>query len=210
MGVPVTYVMTHDSIGLGEDGPTHQPVEHLASLRAIPNLKVIRPADAVETAEAWEIAMMSKTSPVMLVLSRQNLPLVRLDHIAENLTAKGAYLLRDPGRRDVTLIATGSEIELALSAADTLAAEGIMAAVVSAPCFEAFAAQPEAYRAAVLGTAPRVGCEAALRMGWDQFLAPTDGFVGMTGFGASAPAPQLYQHFNITAEAIVAKAKYLI
>ena len=210
MAVPVTYVMTHDSIGLGEDGPTHQPVEHLASLRAIPNLTVIRPADAVETAEAWEIAMLSKTSPVMLILSRQNLPLVRLDHTAENLTAKGAYLLRDPGRRDVTLIATGSEIELALAAADTLAAEGLMAAVVSAPCFEAFAAQPAAYRAQVLGSAPRVGCEAALRIGWDLFLAPTDGFVGMTGFGASAPAPQLYQHFNITAEAIVVTAQSLI
>ncbi|MGC9447599.1 transketolase [Cereibacter johrii] len=207
MGVPVTYVMTHDSIGLGEDGPTHQPVEHLASLRAIPNLAVIRPADAVETAEAWEIAMTAVATPTLLVLSRQNLPTVRTEHRDENLTARGAYLLRDPGDRQVTLIATGSELELALAAADLLEAEGIAAAVVSAPCFELFAAQPADYRAKVLGQAPRVGCEAALRQGWDLFLGPQDGFVGMTGFGASAPAPVLYQHFNITAEAIAGAAK---
>ncbi|AXQ96011.1 transketolase (plasmid) [Cereibacter azotoformans] len=207
MGVPVTYVMTHDSIGLGEDGPTHQPVEHLASLRAIPNLTVIRPADAVETAEAWEIAMTATATPTLLVLSRQNLPTVRTEHGEENLTARGAYLLRDPANRQVTLIATGSELELALAAADRLAEEGIAAAVVSAPSFELFAAQPADYRAKVLGTAPRVGCEAALRQGWDLFLGPQDGFVGMTGFGASAPAPALYQHFNITADAIVAEAK---
>ncbi|PTM78307.1 transketolase [Cereibacter johrii] len=207
MGVPVTYVMTHDSIGLGEDGPTHQPVEHLASLRAIPNLAVIRPADAVETAEAWEIAMTAAATPTLLVLSRQNLPTVRTEHRDENLTARGAYLLRDPGDRQVTLIATGSELELALAAADLLEAEGIAAAVVSAPCFELFAAQPVDYRAKVLGQAPRVGCEAALRQGWDLFLAPQDGFVGMTGFGASAPAPALYHHFNITAEAIAGAAK---
>uniref|UniRef100_A4WZQ6 Transketolase n=1 Tax=Cereibacter sphaeroides (strain ATCC 17025 / ATH 2.4.3) TaxID=349102 RepID=A4WZQ6_CERS5 len=207
MGVPVTYVMTHDSIGLGEDGPTHQPVEHLASLRAIPNLTVIRPADAVETAEAWEIAMTATATPTLLVLSRQNLPTVRTEHGAENLTARGAYLLRDPANRQVTLIATGSELELALAAADRLAEEGIAAAVVSAPAFELFAAQPADYRAKILGTAPRVGCEAALRQGWDLFLGPQDGFVGMTGFGASAPAPALYQHFNITADAIVAEAK---
>ncbi|WP_101341462.1 transketolase [Cereibacter azotoformans] len=207
MGVPVTYVMTHDSIGLGEDGPTHQPVEHLASLRAIPNLTVIRPADAVETAEAWEIAMTATATPTLLVLSRQNLPTVRTEHGAENLTARGAYLLRDPASRQVTLIATGSELELALAAADRLAEEGIAAAVVSAPSFELFAAQPADYRAKVLGSVPRVGCEAALRQGWDLFLGPQDGFVGMTGFGASAPAPALYQHFNITADAIVAEAK---
>ncbi|WP_444462100.1 transketolase [Rhodobacter capsulatus] len=210
MGVPVTYVMTHDSIGLGEDGPTHQPVEHLASLRAIPNLNVIRPADAVETAEAWEIAMTSKHTPSLLVLSRQNLPTVRTTHTAENLTARGAYLIRDPEDRQVTLIATGSELEIALAAADQLAKEGIRAAVVSAPCFELFAAQPRDYVTKVLGTAPRVGCEAAIRQGWCMLLGPTDAFVGMTGFGASAPAPQLYQHFNITAEAIVSEAKNLI
>ncbi|WP_444459916.1 transketolase [Rhodobacter capsulatus] len=210
MGVPVTYVMTHDSIGLGEDGPTHQPVEHLASLRAIPNLNVIRPADAVETAEAWEIAMTSKATPNLLVLSRQNLPTLRTTHTAENLTARGAYLLHDPEDRQVTLIGTGSELEIVLAAADQLAKEGIRAAVVSAPCFELFAAQPRDYVTKVLGTAPRVGCEAAIRQGWCMLLGPTDAFVGMTGFGASAPAPQLYQHFNITAEALVSEAKNLI
>jgi transketolase len=210
MGAPVTYVMTHDSIGLGEDGPTHQPVEHLASLRAIPNLWVIRPADAVETAEAWEIAMKSTEKPVMLVLSRQNLPTVRREQQLENLTARGAYVLREVKDRQVTLIATGSEVALALQAADRLAAEGIRAAVVSAPCFEAFAAQPRPYVDAVLGDAPRIGIEAALRQGWDLFLGPRDGFVGMTGFGASAPAPQLYQNFNITVEAIASEAKSLI
>ena len=210
MGVPVTYVMTHDSIGLGEDGPTHQPVEHLASLRAIPNLTVIRPADAVETAEAWEIAMTAKHRPTLLVLSRQNLPLLRTAHVAENLTARGAYLLRDPEARQVTLIATGSEVETAMTAATKLAALGIEAAVVSAPSFELFAQQPRDYVHKILGTAPRVGCEAALRQGWDLFLGPSDGFVGMTGFGASAPAPALYEHFNITAEAIVSEAQNLI
>jgi len=208
MGVPVTYVMTHDSIGLGEDGPTHQPVEHLASLRAIPNLNVIRPCDAVETAEAWEMAMASTTTPTLLVLSRQNLPLMRT-HTDENLTARGAYLLRDPGARDVTLIATGSEVEIALAAADALATEGINAAIVSAPCFEAFAAQPAEYRAAVLGDAPRIGIEAAIRQGWDTLLRHTDGFVGMTGFGASAPAPALYKHFKITPEATADLARNL-
>ena len=210
MGVPVTYVMTHDSIGLGEDGPTHQPVEHLASLRAIPNLTVIRPADAVETAEAWEIAMAATDGPVMLVLSRQNLPLVR-DSADENLTARGAYLSRDPGDRQVTLIATGSELEIALAAADLLAGDGIAAAVVSAPSFELFAAQPADYRERVLGQAPRVGVEAALRQGWDgPILRTSDAFVGMTGFGASAPASDLYRHFGITAEAVAAAARNLI
>lgn len=209
MGVPVTYVMTHDSIGLGEDGPTHQPVEHLASLRAIPNLNVIRPCDAVETAEAWEMAMASTTTPTILVLSRQNLPMVRVD-ASENLTARGGYLLRTADDRHVTLIATGSEVEIALAAADSLTAQGIRAAVVSAPCFEAFAAQTESYRAEVLGQAPRVGVEAAIRQGWDGMLRHSDGFVGMTGFGASAPAPALYQHFGITAAAVANTALQLI
>ena len=201
MGVPVTYVMTHDSIGLGEDGPTHQPVETLASLRAMPNLTVIRPADAVETAEAWEIALASRRTPVLLALSRQNLPTLRAN-ATENLTARGAYLLRDPDNRQVTLIGTGSEVEIAMAAADLLADHGIAAAVVSAPSFDLFAGQPEDYRATVLGTAPRVGVEAALRQGWEAVLRPQDGFVGMTGFGASAPAPALYAHFGITPEAV--------
>ncbi|MFN4203012.1 MAG: transketolase [Tabrizicola sp.] len=209
MGVPVTYVMTHDSIGLGEDGPTHQPVETLASLRAIPNLTVIRPCDAVETAEAWEIALGSTGTPTLLALSRQNLPLVR--SLADvNMTAKGAYLLRDATDRQVTLVATGSEVEIALAAADLLAAEGIRAAVVSAPSFELFAAQPADYRAAVLGQAPRVGIEAAIRQGWDAVLREDDAFIGMTGFGASAPAPALYAHFGITAEAAAKAARKLI
>ena len=209
MGVPTVFVMTHDSIGLGEDGPTHQPVEILASLRAIPNLTVLRPCDAVETAEAWEIAMATADRPVLLALSRQNLPVLR-DGADANLTSRGAYVLRDAGDRQVTLIATGSEVEIAMAAAALLETEGIAAAVVSAPCFELFAAQPPDYRAVVLGDAPRVGIEAAIRQGWDGLLRHTDGFVGMTGFGASAPAPDLYRHFGITAEAVATKAKSLI
>ena len=208
MGVPVTYVMTHDSIGLGEDGPTHQPVEHLAALRAIPNLTVIRPCDAVETAEAWEIAMTATVTPTLLALSRQGLPTFRTTHDARNRVAEGAYVLREAeGARDVTLIGTGSEVEIAMAAADLLAAEGVQAAVVSAPCFELFVQRDAAEQAAVLGAAPRVGVEAAIRQGWDALLRPGDGFIGMTGFGASAPAPQLYQHFGITAQAVADAAK---
>jgi transketolase len=211
MGVPVVHVMTHDSIGLGEDGPTHQPVEHLASLRAIPNLQVFRPADAVETAEAWEIALTSDATPSVLALSRQNLPAVRVEDEDTNRSRRGAYVLRPtPTPRDVTLIATGSEVEIALAAADLLRADRINAAVVSAPCFELFAAQDRAYRQGVLCDAPRIGIEAAIRQGWDLFLRPEDGFVGMTGFGASAPAPALYYHFGITPEAVAVLARNLI
>ena len=209
MGVPTVFVMTHDSIGLGEDGPTHQPVETLASLRAIPNLTVLRPCDAVETAEAWEIALATTDRPVLMALSRQNLPTLRQE-AGENLSARGAYVLRDVADRQVTLIATGSEVEIAIAAADQLEQEGIRAAVVSAPSFELFAGQTDAYRTATLGTAPRVGIEAAIRQGWDAVLRHTDGFVGMTGFGASAPAPALYQTFGITAQAVAAKAKQLL
>ncbi len=202
--------MTHDSIGLGEDGPTHQPVETIASLRAIPNLTVLRPCDAVETAEAWEIAASSQTSPVLLALSRQALPLVRETSSRENLTARGAYILRDVTDRQVTLIATGSEVEIALNAAEALASEGICAAVVSAPSFDLFKAQDAVYQTNVLGEAPRVGVEAAIQQGWDALLRPSDGFVGMTGFGASAPADQLYQKFGITAQAVAETAKSVI
>jgi transketolase len=203
--------MTHDSIGLGEDGPSHQPVEHLASLRAIPNLTVIRPADAVETAEAWAIAMAATETPTLLCLSRQSLPTVRTAHRDENLTARGAYVLAEPdGGRDVTLIATGSEVSLALAAADLLAAQRIRAALVSAPSFELFAKQPPAYRGAVLGEAPRVGVEAAVRQGWDPLLGERGAFVGMSGFGASAPAEALYAHFGITAEAVADAATRLL
>ncbi|SDJ85841.1 transketolase [Aliiruegeria lutimaris] len=211
MEQPVTYVLTHDSIGLGEDGPTHQPVETIASLRAMPNLNVIRPADAVETAEAWEIAASSESTPTALCLSRQGLPTLRTRHHDANLTARGAYVLMETAAaRDVTLIATGSEVELALDAAMRLAEKGIRAAVVSAPCFELFATQSPAYRLAVRGTAPRVGIEAAIRQGWEIMLERNDGFIGMTGFGASAPAPALYRHFGITTEAIIDSALKLM
>ncbi|MCO8145417.1 transketolase [Rhodovulum tesquicola] len=211
MGLPVTYVMTHDSIGLGEDGPTHQPVEHLASLRAMPNLNVFRPADVVETAECWEIAATASQTPSLMALSRQNLPCLRTEHSAENLVAKGAYVLREAdGARDVTLIATGSEVEIAMKAADLLAEEGIKAAVVSAPCFELFAAQDAGYKAAVLGSAPRVGVEAAIEQGWAALLGERSAFVGMSSFGASAPAETLYAQFGITPAAVAAAAKKLM
>ena len=211
MGLRVDYVLTHDSIGLGEDGPTHQPVETLASLRAMPNMMVFRPADAVETAEAWQAALEMEGTPSVLSLSRQGLPTVRTNHTDTNMTAKGAYVLRDVnGTRDVTIIATGSEVEIALAAADKLAADGVKAVVVSAPCFEAFDRQPQAYRDAVLGSAPRVGVEAAVRQGWDALIGNEGAFVGMSSFGASAPAPALYEHFGITADAVVAAAKSLV
>ncbi|MCP5076283.1 MAG: transketolase [Rhodobacteraceae bacterium] len=211
MGVPVQYVLTHDSIGLGEDGPTHQPVEVIASLRAIPNMKVYRPADVVETAESWQAALSETSTPSSLALSRQGLPCLRTDHTVTNMTAKGAYILRDTnGGRDVTLIATGSEVELAVNAAEALVADGIKAAVVSAPCFEAFAEQSQDYRDVVLGSAPRVGVEAAIQQGWGPLLGCNSAFVGMTGFGASAPADELYEHFGITVDAVVAAAKSLI
>ena len=211
METRVIYVFTHDSIGLGEDGPTHQPVEHLAALRAIPNLNVFRPADAVETAEAWELAVLSPGTPSVLALSRQGLPTVRTDHVAENLTARGAYVLREAdGDRDVTLLATGSEVEIALKAADLLAADGRKAAVVSAPCFKLFEQQDPGYRQSVLGTAPRVGVEAAIRQSWCDLLGENSAFVGMSGFGASAPAKDLYRHFGITPEAVADTARNLI
>ncbi|MDA0223230.1 MAG: transketolase [Proteobacteria bacterium] len=210
MQQPVTYVMTHDSIGLGEDGPTHQPVEHVASLRAMPNVNVIRPADVIETAEAWEIAVASDTTPTVLCLSRQGLPMVR-DDISTNKTALGAYVLHDcDGARDVTLIATGSEVEIAWKAAAALAAQNIKAVVVSAPCLELFAAQSAAYRASVLGTAPRVVVEAGVEQGWGKIISDNGAFVGMSSFGASAPADELYAHFGITAEAVATAAKTLL
>jgi transketolase len=205
----VIYVMTHDSIGLGEDGPTHQPVEHLAMLRATPNLQVFRPCDAVETAEAWEIAIASAKTPSVLCLSRQNLPTLRED-ARTNLTARGAYLLRDPGKaRRITLLATGSEVEIAFAAADRLDAAGTPAAVVSMPCWERFEQQDEAYRRSILGSAPRIAIEAAARPGWDRWIGENGTFIGMTGFGASAPAADLYRHFGITADAVVTAAHSL-
>ncbi|WP_343082355.1 transketolase [Ostreiculturibacter nitratireducens] len=218
MGIPVTYVMTHDSIGLGEDGPTHQPVEHLAMCRATPNTYTFRPADVVETAEAWELALTSKRTPSVLALSRQNLPLVRDKHTTKNLSAQGAYVLREAeGKRKAILLATGSEVEVALKARDLLQAEGIGTRVVSVPCMELFAAQEEAYRKKVLPAGPvRVAVEAAVRQPWDRWLLgergreAKAGFVGMDSFGASAPAERLYEEFGITAEAVAAKVKSLL
>jgi transketolase len=207
----VIYVLTHDSIGLGEDGPTHQPIEHLAMLRATPNLNVFRPADAVETAECWELALRSERTPSALCLSRQGLPTLRTAHFEDNLAARGAYVLNDvEGEREVTLLATGSEVAIAVAAARMLTTAGIKAAVVSMPCWELFEAQDRDYQARVLGSAPRVGIEAAGRLGWDRWIGPDGIFIGMTGFGASAPGDQLYRHFGITAEAAAAAAKSLI
>ncbi len=211
MGIPVSYVMTHDSIGLGEDGPTHQPVETIASLRVMPNLLVFRPADVVETAEAWQIAATQASTPSVHCLSRQGLPCLRTSHTEANMVSRGAYILRDVGgQRDVTLIATGSEVEIAVNAAQALAKDGIKAVVVSAPCFELFAAQNADYRAEVLGSAPRVGIEAALEQSWGKLLGDNSAFVGMTGFGASAPIEALYNHFGITADAVAKAAKNLL
>ncbi len=211
MGQRVIYVMTHDSIGLGEDGPTHQPIEHLAMLRATPNLQVFRPADAVETAECWLAALASPASPSIIALSRQAVPTLRREHTDVNLSATGGYVIRETaGARDVTLIATGSEVEIAVRAADLLAAEGIAPAVVSLPCWERFEAQSDDDRAAVLGHAPRVAVEAAARLGWDRWIGERGVFIGMTGFGASAPAVQLYEHFGITAERVAEVARGLV
>ncbi len=199
MGQRVIYVMTHDSIGLGEDGPTHQPIEHLAMLRATPNLNVFRPADGIETAECWELAIAAKKTPSILALSRQAVPNLRSDG-PENQSAKGAYVVKaSEGARDVTLIATGSEVGVAIEAAAALAKNGVSAAVVSMPSFELFRAQPESYRNSVLGEAPRVAIEAGVAQSWYEWLRPSDKFVGMPGFGASAPAAKLFQHFGITA-----------
>jgi transketolase len=207
----VIYVMTHDSIGLGEDGPTHQPVEHLASLRAMPGLNVFRPADPIETAECWELALASSHAPSILALTRQVVPLVRADASSENRSAKGAYVLAGQGdERHVTLMATGSEVAVAMQAREVLAGEGIYAAVVSMPCWELFAAQPVAYREAVLGRVPRVAVEAAAGFGWERWLGPAGTFIGMEGFGASAPADRLFQHFSITPSKVAAAAKELI
>ncbi|MGR3501420.1 transketolase [Pseudaestuariivita sp.] len=216
--LPVVYVMTHDSIGLGEDGPTHQPVEHLAISRATPNTLVFRPADTVETAEAWELALTQTETPSVLSLTRQGVPTVRTEHKTRNLTSQGAYVLAEAeGKRQVILIATGSEVQLALSARERLQAQGIGTRVVSMPCMELFAAQDEQYRRKVLPAgAVRVAVEAGVQQGWDRWLTGERGkwnkaaFVGMTGFGASAPADQLYAHFGITDTAVVEAAQSLL
>ncbi len=206
----VVYVMTHDSIGLGEDGPTHQPVEHVAALRCIPNVLVLRPADVVETAEAWQIALTHTTGPSVLVLTRQNLPLLRTEYTDENVSAKGAYILREASSVDpaVTLWATGSEVEIAVDAQKLLEAEGITTRVISAPTLELFAQQPEEYRRKLTdGSSLHVAVEAAVRQGWDAVIGAEGIFIGMKSFGESAPYQELYEHFGITPKHIVAAVK---
>ncbi|WP_426024229.1 transketolase [Brevundimonas sp. PWP3-1b1] len=209
MGVRAIHVLTHDSIGLGEDGPTHQPVEHLAALRAIPNLLVFRPADTVEAMECWKIALETKTAPSAMALSRQKTPAVRTVASTENLSAKGAYEIKAASAEaKATLFGTGTELALALRAAETLEAEGVPTRVVSVPCFELFEQQDAAYRASVIGRGTiRVAVEAAIKQGWEGFIGEDGAFIGMTGFGASAPAEVLYEKFGITADAVVAAVK---
>ncbi|MTI44977.1 transketolase [Roseibium hamelinense] len=205
----VIHVMTHDSIGLGEDGPTHQPVEHFAALRAIPDLQLFRPADVTETLECWQLALNAKQTPSILALTRQNLASQRKTFEQDNLCAKGAYVLIDSeDDPQVTLFASGSEVEIATSAHAQLAEAGISARVVSVPCFELFEAQSDDYKAAVVGNSPiRIAVEAGIRMGWDRFIGTDGTFIGMSGFGASGPYKALYEHFGITADAVVAAAK---
>lgn len=209
MGIRVIYVMTHDSIGLGEDGPTHQPVEHLASLRAIPNHLVFRPADVVETAECWQLALKSKTTPSTLALTRQGLPTLRKNYDEDNLCALGAYeLMTASDDAKVTIFASGSEVEIAVKARNELENKGIPTRVVSVPCFELFEHQVESYQTALIGTAPvKIAIEAAIRQGWDRFIGTDGVFIGMHGFGASGPIDALYKHFGITPEAVVAAAE---
>jgi transketolase len=207
--IPVVYIMTHDSIGLGEDGPTHQPVEHLASLRAMPNMRVFRPADAVETAECWQLALERKHGPTVLALSRQNLTPVRKTAHADNRCAHGAYeLVAANGEAKVSIFASGSEVEIAVAAQQQLAGRGIASRVVSVPSLELLLEQPEERRQALIGKAPvKIAVEAAVRFGWDAVIGADGLFVGMHGFGHSAPAKDLYKHFGITAEAVVGAAE---
>jgi len=204
MGKRVIHIMTHDSIGLGEDGPTHQPVEHLAALRAIPNLLVFRPCDAVETAECWQLALESKDRPSIMALTRQNLPQLRNRLDEDNICARGAYEIAGPdGRSDVSIFATGSEVSIAVEGAKLLAQHGVAARVVSVPCFELFREQDADYRRAIIGDARvKVGVEAAIRQGWDAIIGSDGIFVGMQSFGASAPYKELYKKFGITAEGV--------
>ena len=204
MGKRVIHIMTHDSIGLGEDGPTHQPVEHLAALRAIPNLLVFRPCDAVETAECWQLALEANNRPSVLALTRQNLPQLSQNFLDNNRCAAGAYeIAAAEGKAAVSIFATGSEVAIAVEAKKLLVAKGVSARVVSVPCFELLLEAPEAARRAVIGDAPvKVGVEAAIRQGWDAIIGSDGVFVGMTGFGASAPYKDLYKHFGVTPEAV--------
>ncbi|MDQ0390861.1 transketolase [Labrys monachus] len=208
MGTSPVYVMTHDSIGLGEDGPTHQPVEHLAAMRAIPNVRTFRPCDAIETAECWQLALERRSGPTILVLTRQNLPLLR-EATADNPCAQGAYEIAAPvgGKAEVTLFASGSEVEIAMNARAILNQRGLPTRVVSVPSLELFIGQSDEVKARIIGDAPvKVAVEAAVRFGWDAIIGPEGGFVGMSGFGASAPIKDLYNHFGITPEAVAETA----
>ncbi|MBE6454595.1 MAG: transketolase [Alphaproteobacteria bacterium] len=207
MKLHTIYVMTHDSIGVGEDGPTHQPIEHLASFRAMPNMLTFRPCDIVETAESWELAVEQKNTPSILALSRQNLPILRSDS-KENKTSLGAYIIAgDDKKRQATLIATGSEVALAVEAYNKLKAEGIDVVVVSMPCAELFDAQPITYQEQILGNKPRIAIEAASKFGWEKYVGLTGDIIGMDGFGASAPGSELYKYFGITVEEVIDSVK---
>lgn len=211
MGQRVIYVMTHDSIGVGEDGPTHQPVEHVASLRAIPNLNVYRPADAVETAECWELALKRTDGPALIALTRQGLPALR-DDASNNEAARGGYVLSlGKGTDQIVLMATGSEVHLAIEAQKALSEDGIVSRVVSIPCMETFLEQGDKYVRSVLGKdLPKIAIEAGIRQGWDRLLGYEGEFIGMSSFGASAPGSDLFKHFGITTDAIVEKAKTIL
>ena len=209
MGQRVIFVLTHDSIGLGEDGPTHQPIEHLASLRGIPKLNVFRPADSIEVAECWELALESKHKPSVISLTRQSLPTLRTKVSEENKCAKGAYVISPASTKArVVILGTGSEVSIAIKAQDILEAEGIAASVVSMPCCEFFDDQRDDYQASVLGkNNVKIAVEAAISQGWERYTGVNGGFVGMSSFGASAPAGDLFDHFGITARSIVEAAK---
>ncbi len=210
MGLRVVYVLTHDSIGVGEDGPTHQPIEHLASYRAMPNIYTFRPCDVVETAEAWKIALESEKTPSILALSRQNVPTLRTD-TEENLSSRGAYIISKAQREpQATIIATGTEVSLAVEAQKQLRADGIEVNVVSMPCCELFDAQPEEYKQKVLGRAPRIAVEAAAAFGWERYTGSSDRVIGINSFGASGKGDEVYKYFGITAENVAKKVKELL
>ena len=210
MGLRVIYVLTHDSIGVGEDGPTHQPIEHLASYRAMPNIYTFRPCDVVETAEAWKIALESEQTPSILALSRQNVPTLRTK-TTENMSRFGAYVI-SPAQREpqATILATGTEVALAVEAQKRLRADGVEVSVVSMPCCELFDAQPEEYKRSILGKAPRIAVEAAAVYGWEKYTGSSENVIGLSGFGASGKGEDVYKHFGITVEHIVEKVRNIL
>jgi transketolase len=210
MGLKVIYIMTHDSIGLGEDGPTHQPVEHLSSLRAIPNLEVWRPADSTETLEVWQAALASKNTPSIIALSRQNLKPVRSEYKKNNLSSLGAYVIIEKENFEISLFASGSELEIAVSASEKLALEGIKARVVSVPSLDRFYMQDEKYKDNIINASPKIVIEAGIRQSWDYILDKNDIFIGMSSFGASAPAKDLYKHFSITEDKVISSVKLIL